>query len=38
MTYLFWLGADAEPTAIELETREQQAREAFTVDSTDIDE
>jgi len=38
MTYFMWLGAEAETVAIELETREQQAREAFLVDTTDIDE
>lgn len=35
MTYLFWLGAEAEEVAIDHETRVQQAREAFVVDLTD---
>lgn len=38
MTYFMWLGEEAEAVAIDLETREQQAREAFLLDSTDIDE
>ncbi len=38
MTYYHWLGADAETVATEQETREQLASEAFTLDSTDIDE
>lgn len=35
MTYYMWLGAQAEVVATEQETREQLAREAFTVDHTD---
>lgn len=34
-TPFFWLGADAESAAIEQETREQLAREAYVVDHTD---
>jgi hypothetical protein len=33
--FTFWLGAEADEAAAEQVTREQQAREAFTVDLTD---
>lgn len=36
--YLFWLGDQSESVAVDLETFEQRAREAFEIDSTDIDE
>lgn len=34
----FWLGAEAEAAAVDLETFEQRAREVFELDSTEIDE
>lgn len=36
--FYFHLGAEADTIAVELETFEQKAREAFELDSTDIDE
>lgn len=35
MKLYHWLGREADQVAAEYETREQQAREAFTVDHTD---